>query len=107
VTGTDLSLILRDANDIQAQLGAYILNVDPQGPAAHAGLQGITGTRLIDAIEVPIGGDVVIAVDGEVVNSFSDLLVDIAYKHPGDEVNLTVLRDGTEVEISVALAPRP
>ncbi len=107
VTGTDLSLILREANNIQAQLGAYILNVDPQGPAADAGLQGITGTQLMDAIEVPIGGDVIIAVDGEAVNSFSDLLVHIAYKHPGDEVNLTVLRDGYEVEISVVLAPRP
>ncbi len=107
VSGTDLSLMLREANDIQAQLGTYILNVDPEGPAADAGLQGITGTQLIDAIEVPIGGDVVIAVDGEAVNSFSDLLVDIAYKHPGDEVNLSVLRDGVEVEISVVLAPRP
>lgn len=107
VTGSDLSLILREANDIQAQLGAYILNVDPEGPASDAGLQGITGTQLIDAIEVPIGGDVVIAVDGEAVNSFSDLLVDIAYKHPGEEVSLTVLRDGAELEINVVLAPRP
>jgi S1-C subfamily serine protease len=107
VTGTDVSLMLREANNIQAQLGAYILNVDPEGPAADAGLQGITGTQLIDAIEVPIGGDVVIAVDGEPVNSFSDLLVDVAYKHPGDEVELTVLRDGAELEINVVLAPRP
>jgi S1-C subfamily serine protease len=35
------------------------------------------------------------------------LLVEIAYKQPGDEVKLTVLRGGNEMEIDVVLAPRP
>ncbi len=107
VTGTDLSLALREANDIETQLGAYILNVDPEGPTGGAGLQGSKGTRLVNSLELPIGGDVVIAVDEETVSSFSDLLVSIAYKHPGDEVVLTVLRAGSELEIRVVLAPRP
>ncbi len=107
VTGTDLSLILRQANDIQAQLGAYITDVDPAGPSANAGLRGSTGTKTVDSLDVPVGGDVITAVDGKAVNSFSDLLVEIAYKQPGDEVKLTVLRGGNEMEIDVVLAPRP
>jgi S1-C subfamily serine protease len=107
VTGTDLSLILRQANDIQAELGAYITDVDPAGPAASAGLRGSTGTKTVDSLDVPVGGDVITAVDGKAVNSFSDLLVEIAYKQPGDEVKLTVLRGGNEMEIDVVLAPRP
>ncbi len=107
VTGADLSLVLREANNIEAQLGAYITDVDPAGPAAEAGLQGSTGTKSIDSLDIPVGGDVVTAVDGKAVNNFSDLLVEIAYKQPGDEVKLTVLRGGNEMEIDVVLAPRP
>jgi S1-C subfamily serine protease len=107
VTGGDLSLLIREANDIQIQQGAYIQSVEPQSPAEDAGLQGSTGTRTIDGLDVPVGGDIVIAVDGEPVHNFSDLLVEIAFKRPGDVVQLTILRDGSEKQISATLAPRP
>jgi 2-alkenal reductase len=107
VLGTNLSLLLRQANNIEIQQGAYIDRVDPDGPAAEAGMQGSTGTRTVSGMEAPIGGDVIIASDGEPVLSFSDLLVDIAFKQPGEEVQLTILQDGSEVQITVTLAPRP
>jgi len=107
VTGTDLSLLLRQANNLEIQQGAYVDGVDPDGPAAEAGMIGSTGTRAVSGVEAPVGGDVIIAIDGEPVLSFSDLLVDIAFKQPGEEVQLTILRDGSEKQITVTLAPRP
>jgi len=107
VTGTDLSLLIRQANNVEIQQGAYIDSVDPEGPAAQAGLQGSTGTRTVSGVEASVGGDVIIAADGEPVLSFSDLLVDIAFKQPGEEVQLTILRDGSEEQVTVTLAPRP
>lgn len=107
VTGTDLSLTIRKANNLDIQQGAYIQSLDPQGPAAVAGIRGSTGTELVGGLEVPIGGDVVIAVDDQPVLNFSDLLVEIAFKQPGEEVQLTIFRDGSEEQITVTLTPRP
>jgi S1-C subfamily serine protease len=107
VAGTDLSLLLRQANNIEIQQGAYIDSVDPDGPAAEAGMRGSTGTRAVSGVEAPVGGDVIIAADGEPVLSFSDLLADIAFKQPGEEVQLTIIRDGSEEQITITLAPRP
>ncbi len=36
----------------------------------------------MNGVEVPIGGDVVIEVDGKPVIHFSDLLVEIAFRQP-------------------------
>lgn len=50
----------------------------------------------------------VTAIDGQPINSFDDLLIYIAMQtSPGQKVNLTVLRDGETLEISVLLEKRP
>jgi S1-C subfamily serine protease len=58
-------------------------------------------------IAVPVGGDVIIAVNGEPVLDFADLLETVAFSEPGDTLDLTVLRDGREIHVSVTLEERP
>jgi S1-C subfamily serine protease len=106
VEGTDVTLSLETANDLTTQHGAYINSVVDGGPAASAGLQGSSGTKQVEGLSTPVGGDVVVEVDGKSINFFSDLLVAIAFKHPGDSVELTILRDGVSQNIQVELAPR-
>ena len=53
------------------------------------------------------GGDIVVAVDGKLVANFNDLLGDVAFDNPGDQVVLTVLRDGKQQDIPVTLEARP
>jgi S1-C subfamily serine protease len=55
-----------------------------------------------------LGGDVIIAIDDQPVQSFDDLLIYIATQTtPGQDVSLTILRDGkTQVE-SLYLETRP
>jgi len=50
---------------------------------------------------------VVIAVDGEATNDFDELLNQIAFKTPGDEVVFTLLRNGEQIEQTVVLEARP
>ncbi|MGI5915314.1 MAG: S1C family serine protease [Anaerolineae bacterium] len=107
VSGTSVNLLIQQANDLPTQSGAYIAEVIPGGPAAAVGLRGSTGAQRIDGFDVPVGGDVIIAVDGEVIEDFSDLLVNVAFRRPGDELELTYLRDGQERQVRVTLAPRP
>jgi S1-C subfamily serine protease len=107
VEGGDLNFVLSQANDLEIQQGAYIDRVVRNSPAAEAGLQGTSGLRQIDGLDVPVGGDVVVEADGQPVTSFSDLLAHIALKQPDDNLALIVLREGRRQNITVELAPRP
>ncbi|HYN28741.1 MAG TPA: trypsin-like peptidase domain-containing protein [Dermatophilaceae bacterium] len=72
--------------------GAEITSVAPGTPAAEAGLRN---------------GDVVIAVDGQRVDSALSLVANIRQRSVGDEVELTVLRDGKEQTLTATLTARP
>ncbi len=107
VTGQSVDLFLRDANDLDRQDGAYIHSVVEDSPAADVGLRGSTGTRTVDGISVPVGGDVILRVDGVDIESFDDLLTELAFRRPGETVRLSVLRDGSLIVLETTLAPRP
>ncbi len=107
ISGTDLSLLIAEAGNLDVQRGAYVAEVTPGSPAARAGLRGSTGVRLFGSISVPVGGDVIVGIDGDPVYDFADLLEHVAFGKPGDEVELTVFRDGQEIQITVELEERP
>lgn len=100
-----------EANRLPEARGAYILNVLPDGPSSGKlrGAENLQGDGAAAGLDdVPQGGDVVVAIDGEPVGSFDDLLTYIAISgSPGQTVTLTVLRDGASVEVPVVLASRP
>jgi S1-C subfamily serine protease len=56
---------------------------------------------------ISIGGDLIIAVDGQKVASPFDLNILLNRKRPGDTVTLTVFRGGKKVELPVKLGERP
>jgi S1-C subfamily serine protease len=107
ISGTDVNLSIMEANNLDSQQGAYIADVDPNGPAAAAGLRGSSHQATADSLQVPAGGDVVVAIDGQPITSFDELVTAVASHHPGDKVDLTVLRKGQQESVTVTLAPRP
>lgn len=107
VEGLPVNLLIKEANDLVVQQGAYIARVVDGGPADDAGLQGATGTETILGTEVPTGGDVVIEADGEPIADFTDLLAFITFQEPGQSIELTILRDGEEQQVAVELEARP
>lgn len=108
VAGRSVNPPLVEAMDLSVNKGAYISEVVENGPSYKAGLQGATRETQVDGRLVEVGGDVIVAINGEPVNSFEDLLIYIALEtNPGDEVILTVLSEGKSSEISVTLGTRP
>ena len=108
VRGGTVSATIAKANDLGEWRGAYIAEVLPDGPAAKAGLRGADREVLVDGLQVPVGGDVVKAVDGQAIVSFDDLLEYIALRSEvGQTLKLTVIRDGQEQTIEVTLEARP
>ena len=70
------------------RLGAYILQIDPGGPAAKAGLKE---------------GDVVKLIDGKLITSADDLTVAVQKHKPGDVVTLRYVRGSKENNVKVTL----
>jgi len=86
--------------------GAYVIDVADGGPADKAGIQA--GQTLTEFAGLESGGDLIIAIDGQPVNVFGDLIAYLVVnKHPGDQVTLTILRGGETKEVTVTLAKRP
>ncbi len=108
VQGGDLTPVLAEAIGLSGERGAYIAGIVPGGPADKAGLQGATDEAVFNGRQLLIGGDVITRIDDQKVNSFDDLLIYVALQsEPGQEVELTVLRDGAPQIINLVLAERP
>ncbi len=103
---SELSLREIEALGLERFTGAYIIEVVPDSPADKAGLRG--GSRQTDIEGLKAGGDLIIAIDDQPVQRFDDLLRYLLNnKSPGDEVTLTILRDGKEMTIKLTLGKRP
>jgi serine protease Do len=109
VSGLSLTPELARAMSLpEHQRGALIVVVTPAGPAQQAGLRGSTRQVAIDGEQAPVGGDVVVAIDGHAVKGFNDLVTYLARNTKvAQTITVTVLRDGQEQTLQVTLAPRP
>lgn len=102
----DLSLLEQEALGLPRASGVYVTSVTSGGPADQAGIRGGTQSTSIPGLQA--GGDLIIAIDGVEVQTFSDFISYLLrFKDPGDEVVLTVLRGDEELQIPVTLDKRP
>ena len=103
----ELLLLELEALEITHYTGAYVIDVVAGGPADRAGLRGGDLTN-ITAVGLPAGGDLIIGVDDQPVRVFGELLSYLMTdKAPGDDILLTIIRDGEEMEVTVTLDKRP
>ena len=107
VTSQALYPQLAQKLDLPTDHGSLLARVVPGGPADRAGLRGGDRKLRFQAGEYSVGGDVILAVDGHEVVRPDDLSRLIAARHPGEEVTLTVLRDGERRRVDVTLGKRP
>jgi 2-alkenal reductase len=108
ISGGTISPEMVEAADLPIQTGVLISEVEPESPADRAGLRGGDQQILVSGVPMLTGGDIVIAIDQVEVKRFEDVVNYLAsYSSVGDVVTLTVVRDGTRVEIDVTLEERP
>jgi serine protease Do len=108
IRGLTLTSEIASAMDLPAdQQGILVAEVIRNTPADRADLSGGDQLLDIDGQQVQIGGDVIVAVDSELVSDFEDLKALLQQAQPGQEVTLTLLRDGQEVAVEVTLGELP
>ncbi len=88
--------------------GVLISEVNPDTAAAEAGLRGGDHEVEFEGIQVKAGGDIITAIDGYELRDFDDLIAYLVREtEVGQEIALTIVRDGEAIEILVTLGERP
>lgn len=106
VQSLELGGWLAEALDLPVKEGLLIEEVTRGGPAAAAGLHGGDKEAMAGMRRITIGGDVIVAIDGQKVANQFDMNVILNRKRPGDTVDVTVYRGGKKMEIQVKLGER-
>jgi S1-C subfamily serine protease len=102
----DISLLLAETLGLPQSTGVYVNTITPGSPAEKAGFR--SGTTTTNIAGMYAGGDLITAIDGHEVKTFSEMLnYLIANKSPGDSVTFTVLRDKSTIELELTLDKRP
>jgi 2-alkenal reductase len=110
LAGTDgLPLSVLQSLNLQTTTGVYVTDVTAGGPADKAGVKaGTTPTNISGYQGLMAGGDVIVGVDGQTVQTFDQLeRYLVLNKVPGDTVTLTVLRGSQKVDLPLTLGTRP
>ncbi len=96
----EIDLHMMEALDLPQATGVYITGVTPGSPAEEAGLRAADSSGL--------GGDLLIAIDGNELVDFGDLVSYlVAHTEPGQLVELTIIRDGELLQVPLTLGERP
>jgi len=108
ISGSDVDPDLAKVRELNSSKGFLIATVVEGSPAEYAGLQGVTITKEIDGREYPLDGDIILKIDDVVVRKISDILVYLQReKSIGDEMIMTINRDGILIEKVLVLGERP
>jgi 2-alkenal reductase len=97
----EISLSDQSVYGVPQTQGAYVVSVTPGSPGDEAGLIAASNTT-------GRGGDLIIEIDGQEINDFSDLNSYLVFHSTvGQTINITVLRGGERVNLSLTLGARP
>jgi S1-C subfamily serine protease len=104
IIGMALTPEIAEAMDLtKDQQGVLIVQIQADSAADRAGLRGSDRSVLNNGQQMMVGGDVITAVDGQTVSDVPEVQAIVTLAQPGDELELTILRDGEEMEVVVTL----
>ena len=88
--------------------GLLVLEVAPGSPADKAGINGGDSLKVIDGVEIPIGGDVIIRLDGNPIRDLNDFRNYLGNKQVGDNLQFTLATADDNIRnVDAKLEARP
>ena len=96
----------------QSDAGLVVATLTPGGPAERAGIRGFKVVRerrrqgpfMVETERVDrTGADLIVAVAGQAVRNADDFLSAVESKNPGDQVLISVQREGHRLDVPVIL----
>ena len=102
-TGSEVTASMAALFGLPVERGFLVEEVRPGSPAQAAGLRA--GSRMVAISDKPyvLGGDIIVAVDGEPFVSAAQLATVLLRSRPGQQLRLKLYREGQTVEIELPL----
>jgi serine protease Do len=95
-----------DANGLPDARGVIVLDTVENGPVD--GVLRPSGSQRVGVEQVPVGGDVIVELNGVRIGSVADLLTELAFEaFPGDDLPVRFVRDGDLRTTRVTVGVRP
>jgi S1-C subfamily serine protease len=107
ISGGTITSELAKAINLPVDEGVIVQSVVKDGPADKAGIEAGGTSATINGEEVRLGGDIITEVEGKKLKSMEQLVEIIQGHKPGDELELTLIRDGDEKTANVTLGTQP
>jgi len=94
---------LAEAIHLPPDGGLLVIRVERGSPAEKAGLRGANTAVIVGNLEIPVGGDLIMAADGVAADNGEALAKVMRRKQPGDTLELTIFRSGRIIKVKVTL----
>jgi S1-C subfamily serine protease len=107
IQGLSIDPLIAEQLSLTVDRGALVQGVVPGGPADLAGLRATDPGFSVDDPDPAKLGDLIVAIDGDPVRGMDDLILYLAGTRVGQQVELTVFRDGVEQVVTLTLQERP
>ena len=108
ITGITVSPEISNATHLNDTKGILVVDITANSPADKAGIRGGDVLTTVDGQDIRLGGDIIAAVDNQSVRAMEDLLSYLEeQKAVGDNIELSVIRDGKTQHIDMILTARP
>jgi S1-C subfamily serine protease len=107
-SGTDMTLDIANALKVNVTYGWLVTGVTSGGPADKAGIQGGSKQMTVAGTQLTVGGDIIIAFNGVRIRNTDDMSTYLEENTlPNQTVTVTIIRNGTTMDVSVTLGARP
>jgi S1-C subfamily serine protease len=107
ISGGSITADLAEALKLPVGRGVLVGEVVEGGPADEAGIRGGDSSATIEGARIEVGGDIIVAIDGEQVAGMEEVINAVNAAAPGDELKLTVRRGDSTRDVTVTLGVRP
>jgi len=107
ISGGTITPDLARALNLPVKQGVIVQSVVKNGPAEKAGIEGGNTTATIEGSEVSLGGDIITEANGKKISGMEEIVEIVNKAEAGDELELTILHNGSTKTVKVTLADRP
>jgi S1-C subfamily serine protease len=94
---------LADQMGLPAESGVLVQKVIPGGAGDRAGLHGGEQQAYLGNMQITLGGDLIVAIDGHQVTDTADIATIMEKHQPGDTINVTIYRSRKKLVLKLTL----
>ena len=103
IAGLPIGPELADQMGLAQDYGILVMQVAPGSAAERAGLKGGNQRALLGNTPIMLGGDLIVAIDGEQVEDMQDLSRVLNNHRAGDAITVTIYRGKRKMDVKIVL----